>query len=1389
MRIFSRAPISVFVLALLTSCDTSPPEKNLKSRFSPTVALVENLQGTVLVNSTPLAGSTLLEPENIVSTGDGHARITHENGVLIQLRPNAKLLVNATPRIVDGAAWLEFPRAKPANTGWGDWKLRGQDAVVEIVTNPPKLHVIAGEILAIRDGARFLVKTGNALDLGEKPSVTPLKWWNASGGIEHRSPAGIDMVPGQGMLAARKPGDRGQAHIPLLVTAMEVSVRIVDDYVVTEIIQEFMNSTSQRLEGIYRFGAPENALVTGFAVDRDGELVFGRIKGKEMAKAQYESHVYEGSTEDPALLEWEDEGRYRAFIYPIEGGQKRKIYVRYTTWLTRQGENRERRLYRFPMVGADGLSPEIGEFTLKVNLRDASAERFRANLGVFVEGETLRLRASDFQSTSDFLLELFDHGIDRRHTVGWYDHPAGARHVNTQRGDHAMIRLRPFTISEEQSRKLDIAILVDTSADTSMAQFQMARLLVETLVTVLQPGDRVTIVSGDTALREKQTSITIGQEDATQLLENLSAQRKAGATDISRLLEEGAALFGEYTPGTSPVLLYVGNGVPTVGLLDPDEIARRWSELPAFVNFAAVAIADGPGMDVLSRLAGDIHPLVVTEPMHLRQLPHWVDVLRRPVLRNAEITFDANALLQIYPRGRFTLQTVQDLVVVGQSAGTLPKQIIVHGQLDGKPWERRFAIDWIRITQGKELSRRWAWRRLLQHIRENASPEELLDLGLRYDMVTPYTSLYVPTRIEAKNKNIDKIDDDDAPTEMELSGNIRRKNESDKSIDEESTSKSTDMPIAESVVDKKVASAAPPVARQEAHATPTKTLTKESKSAEVTEHLTAADDDVAAPQGGATPRPKVTRPHDVPKPQDLPQPILASSVTGPGLSAGGGRFGNTHHRGEKRKDMRKQDDPMLRDGIPETSTNAETSQPIPPTPNGLISIHTQNTFIFCHDCDFSRAPFPCSPLSKLPLWQRVGGWRERLAQASPWRVMEIYTDAIHRCEVPTWHARHLFVRTAISMISGLQKLLELYKVFTPKYGFKEILRSAILARVTNVEDILLVRRELGLSGTLERVAVEEMLKNTPDLQKRIAILEWLRLTATENPWLFTLLLDLYEETKNNVSADAMIQELYGNPLLDDELRLAAVEYYLRRKDENSARRLLSEMVEFSPKDPGKRRKLGQLYLAFGWKTQAVREFMSFATLVQHNVDSKLHLAIAYESVGEYEKALKYIEEILTSGDPGSDVIRLARLVGCLFLARMRVDAPPAAKESIFNRGRMMALFNNNETIKIVLTTHHPKADLELLWGPTENDLGRVPFIKPAFGIQAALLQKLPSAVLVRIERSDPASRRDLHAELMVILNEGTPGEVLMRKELVFAAGKKQFTLKIEGNRVSAVSEN
>ena len=99
---------------------------------------------------------------------------------------------------------------------------------------------------------------------------------------------------------------------------------------------------------------PEGAILSRFAIDRRGRFVDGYVKERETAQRDYQAQVYEGSTKDPALLEWEAPGSYKARLYPLPPGSSRRVLLH----LQRVADAARRRLcqraYRFPMAGSAG---------------------------------------------------------------------------------------------------------------------------------------------------------------------------------------------------------------------------------------------------------------------------------------------------------------------------------------------------------------------------------------------------------------------------------------------------------------------------------------------------------------------------------------------------------------------------------------------------------------------------------------------------------------------------------------------------------------------------------------------------------------------------------------------------------------------------------------------------------------------------------------------------------------------------------------------------------------------------------------------------------------------------------------------------------------------------
>ena len=145
-------------------------------------------------------------------------------------------------------------------------------------------------------------------------------------------------------------------------------------------------------------------------------IVWGRVKEKAAAAAQYQANVYQGSTEDPALLEWDAPGVYRARLYPIGPGETRRVVVQ----LRRVARPHRREARAAALRLPDGRRGRRGDrcrtsrsSTRRSISRHAGAKEVRAGMAGVRDGDTLVVREHDLVPRADLAVELFDDGACR----------------------------------------------------------------------------------------------------------------------------------------------------------------------------------------------------------------------------------------------------------------------------------------------------------------------------------------------------------------------------------------------------------------------------------------------------------------------------------------------------------------------------------------------------------------------------------------------------------------------------------------------------------------------------------------------------------------------------------------------------------------------------------------------------------------------------------------------------------------------------------------------------------------------------------------------------------------------------------------------------------------
>jgi Ca-activated chloride channel family protein len=762
-RVLLLAFAALGCLALLCSC------KNAEERLEPrslTWAELRAVRNPVLVTPPGESERSTYPHERLVDgakvriEAGGLAWLRRDGGATLLVRGPARLTLRARSIGIDeGRVFIDTPPGSTNELVTPSGKLTL--AAVRASLNVPaqgaaKAYVLSGEVRAEQGRARAGEEL--SLDAGGKVKVTPVLGWDDwTGGLATTDRAAAPAPFGVGSVGARGPGEQGAPRFPLSIQRMDVRVTVDGDFALTEVDQSFFNPSSDTVEGIYGFRAPERAILQRFGVDRDGVVVWGRVKEKAAAAAQYQANVYQGSTEDPALLEWDAPGVYRARLYPIGPGETRRVVVRYAEWLDRTGPAGQRRLYVYPMAadGSEDSLPHVEELKVSFDLERAGAREVRVGMAGVRSGNTLVVRAHDFVPRADLALELLDDGVKEqrayraRHSVDFEATPPDAREAAAKKAefeaDYLLVPVRPNDV-KLPTGGLDLAIVIDASAATEPATLSMARAATSALLSHLGEQDRAVVLAGDDGLRPVVPGWSKLEkvDDAARLKvqDALSSVARGGATDLGAMLSAAAR---QLEPGRRSALVYIGDATPTVGELSLGSLRERLSKLPAPVRIFGLGVGDTAKLDILAGLSqGAFAERISDGYSAARSALRVLEETERPAWLGTKIDLGPG-VERLFPSQVSALVSGETLWVVGRMQRGNDVQRL---KTAGPSGQSEVALKVEAFDDRGDLSRRWAAARLAQMLEDGEGRAALVDLGMKNGIITPVTSFYVPTKNE-----------------------------------------------------------------------------------------------------------------------------------------------------------------------------------------------------------------------------------------------------------------------------------------------------------------------------------------------------------------------------------------------------------------------------------------------------------------------------------------------------------------------------------------------------------------------------------------------------------------------------------------------------------------
>lgn len=555
------------------------------------------------------------------------------------------------------------------------------------------------------------------------------------------------------------PPPRPDLHpLYLQCKSQHVETTINDQVARTTVTTVLHNPHDRQVEGTFLFPLPPNASVSNFSYWIGDKEMKGEVLDRDKARKVYEDIVR--TMRDPALLEYDGNGVFKASIFPIPAGGDAKTKLEFTQVL--KAENGVVRYTHAVKLGRS--NPNVGQLVIDVNIRSQvpikSVYSPTHKIDVTRKGDNNVSAGMEIDNT-DFAqdFELYYTLANKDFGVSVLTHrPEGE-------DGYFMLLLAPKQDwGEGEIENKDVIFALDTSGSMMGPKIEQAKKAFEYCLGALKPHDRFGLLTFSTATRHFEDKLLEATpENIKKAREFVAKTEAAGSTTLNDALVEAVQMIGKRSARPAMVI-FLTDGLPTVGERDNAKIIANVAK----VNKATAdddtgsrlgrLFLFGVGNDVNTHLLdgvaednGGSTNYVRPEEDIEAAVSSLYAKLSHPVLSAVKVKIAGVEAHDVYPQKLPDLFVGNQVVLAGRYDGSGGAAITLTGTAAGEPKTYTYEASFPKETAGNAfLARVWATRRigyLLDQIRLHGETDEtkaeVVKLALKFGIVTPYTSALV----------------------------------------------------------------------------------------------------------------------------------------------------------------------------------------------------------------------------------------------------------------------------------------------------------------------------------------------------------------------------------------------------------------------------------------------------------------------------------------------------------------------------------------------------------------------------------------------------------------------------------------------------------------------
>jgi Ca-activated chloride channel family protein len=544
------------------------------------------------------------------------------------------------------------------------------------------------------------------------------------------------------------------------VSEVRASVRILQQVATVTLEIGISNPTARIQEAELLLPLPRECVVRGFDFQGSAQEPTARLLPAAEARGTYNAIV--AKTKDPALLEFAGYFLIRSSVFPVPAHGTQKVRIVYEQICAAEGDRVDFLLPRSESLSNSGVPWHI-ELSIESQQDIASVYSPSHELETVRNGTRVAAaRVKEPVEPGPFQLSWLRAGNGINATL------FACPEIGSASGHFLLLAALPEPPADAARQKREVILVLDRSGSMAGEKWKQALEAARQVVSGLDDGERFAIVDfSDTVGLYAPTPLEKNSAELDRAHAHLARLSPAGGTNIGAAL--GQALALQHAPEFLPIVLFLTDGLPTVGERDEtrlrDLATKSNPEQRRIYTFGVGHDVNAPLLDAVAARSRAKSSYVQPNEAVEAKVSEVYRNLRGPVFTSPLLEIldeqgqlDTRLLSDVLPGALPDLYAGDELSVLGRYNEQRGVVFRVRGDYLGAPRTFEFRFDLHRsATTNSFVPRLWASRRvatLVDEVRQaGAGPQqaagdarfgelvqEITTLSTRYGILTEYTS-------------------------------------------------------------------------------------------------------------------------------------------------------------------------------------------------------------------------------------------------------------------------------------------------------------------------------------------------------------------------------------------------------------------------------------------------------------------------------------------------------------------------------------------------------------------------------------------------------------------------------------------------------------------------